>query len=177
MYTFPDLQPVHCSMSVFKCCFLTCIQISQEAGKVVWYFLPFKNFLQFILIHTVNGFGVADKGKIDIFFFFCVQFSFLFSMMQWKLISGSSVFSKFSLNFWKFSVHVLLEPRLGEFWALLCQCVKWLQFCGFEHFCHCFIWNGNENSPCPVLWLMLGFPNLLAYWVQHFHSIIFLDLK
>ena len=130
MYTFPNLQPVHCSMSVFKCCFLTCIQISQEAGKVVWYSLPFKNSLQFIVIHTVNGFGAANKGNIYIFFFFCVEFSlslfFFFSMMQWKLIFGSSVFSKFSLNFWK----VLSTSESSQY--------KYCWSLGWENFEHYF---------------------------------------
>ena len=55
-HSFPKLEPVHCSMPSSNCCFLTCIQISQEAGKVVWYFHFFKNFPHFVVIHTVKGF-------------------------------------------------------------------------------------------------------------------------
>ena len=53
MYSFPNLETVCCSMSSSNCCFLTCIQISQEAGKVVWYSHLFKNFSQFVVIHTM----------------------------------------------------------------------------------------------------------------------------
>ena len=58
-YSFPYLEPVCCSLFSSNCCFLTCIQISQEAGKIVWYSHLFKNFLQFVLIYTVNGFGIV----------------------------------------------------------------------------------------------------------------------
>ena len=54
-------------MSSSTCCFLTCIQISQEAGQVVWYSHPFQNFPQFIVIHTVKGFGIVNKAEIDVF--------------------------------------------------------------------------------------------------------------
>ena len=66
-YSFPNLERVYCSMSHSKCCFLTCIQISQEAGQVVWYSLLFKNFPQFIVIHTVKGFGIVNKAEADVF--------------------------------------------------------------------------------------------------------------
>ena len=59
-------------MSSSNCCFLTCIQISQEAGQVVWYSHLFKNFLQFVVIYTVKGFGIVTKAEIDVFLeFFC----------------------------------------------------------------------------------------------------------
>ena len=67
MYSFYDLEPVCCSMPSYNCCFLTCIQVSQEAGQVVWYSQLFKNFLQFVVIHTVKVFDVVSKGEIDIF--------------------------------------------------------------------------------------------------------------
>ena len=54
-------------MSSSNCCFLTCIQISQEAGPVVWYSHLFQNFLQFIVIHTIKGFGIVNKAEIDVF--------------------------------------------------------------------------------------------------------------
>ena len=59
MYSFSYLEPVCCSMSSSNCCFLTCIQISQEADQVVWYSHLFQNFPQFIVIHTVKGFGIV----------------------------------------------------------------------------------------------------------------------
>ena len=78
------------SMSSSICCFLTCIQISQEAGKVVWYFHFFKNFPQIVVIHTVKGFGVVNKTEVDIF----LELSCFFDDPTdiGKLISGSSAF-------------------------------------------------------------------------------------
>jgi len=64
-YYFPNLEQVHCSMSGSNCCFLTCIQISQEIGKVVCYSHLFKNFPQFVLIHKVKSFSIVNKAKVD----------------------------------------------------------------------------------------------------------------
>ena len=64
---FPDLEPVYWSMSGSNCCLLTCMQISQEAGQVVCYSHLFQNFPQFIVIHTVKGFGIVNKAEIDAF--------------------------------------------------------------------------------------------------------------
>ena len=91
MYAFSYLEPVCCSMSSSNCCFLTCIQISQEAGQVVWYSHLLKNFPQFIVIHTVKGFGVVNKAKIDVF----LELSCFFNDPAdvGNLISGSSAFS------------------------------------------------------------------------------------
>src|SRR5574341_175321 len=66
MYSFSYLEPVCCSMSSSNCCFLICIQISQEAGQVVWYSHRFQNFPQFVVIHTVKGFGIVNKAEIDV---------------------------------------------------------------------------------------------------------------
>ena len=70
MYCFPNLEPVCCSMSSSNCCFLTCIQISQEAGQVVWYSRLLKNFPQFVVIHRVKSFGVVNKAKVEYFLCF-----------------------------------------------------------------------------------------------------------
>ena len=67
MYSFSYLEPVCCSMSSSNCCFLTYIQVSQEAGQVVWYSHLFQNFPQFIVIHIVKGFGIVNKTEIDVF--------------------------------------------------------------------------------------------------------------
>ena len=116
-YSFPNLKPVHCSMSGSNCCFLTCIQIPQEAGKLVWYSYLLKNFLQFILIHTVKGFGIVNKAEIDVFLelscFSCDPVD------VGNLIPDSSAFSKSSLYIWKFSFHILLKPGLKDFELLL----------------------------------------------------------
>ena len=171
MYSFDYLEPVCCSMSSSNCCFLTCIEISQEAGQVVWYCIT-KHFPQFIVIHTVKGFGKINKAEADIFLeVFCF---FNDPADVDNLISGSSAFSKTSLNIWKFTVHVLLNPGLENFehyfasvWDEYNCAVVWTFF-GIA-----FLWEWNENWPFPVLWPLLSFPNVLAYWVQHFHSIIF----
>ena len=80
---------------------------------MLWYSHPFKNFPQFLVIHTVKGFGIVNKAEIVIF----LELSCFFDgpMDVGNLISGSSVFSKFSLNIWKFTVHVLLKPGLENF--------------------------------------------------------------
>ena len=67
MYSFPGLEPVCYSMSGSNCCFLTCIQVSQEAGKAVWYSHLLKNFPQFVVIHTVKDLGIVNKAEIDVF--------------------------------------------------------------------------------------------------------------
>ena len=73
-YSFLNLEPVLCSMSCSNCCFLTFIQISQVAGKVVWYFSVFKNFPQFAVIHTVKGFSIVNEADIDVFMEFSCFF-------------------------------------------------------------------------------------------------------
>ena len=171
-----NLEPVCCSMSRSNFCFLTCIQVSQEAGQVVWYFHLFQNFPRCIVIHTIKGFGIVNKAEIDVF----LQLSCFFDDPAdvGNLISGSFAFSKTSLNMWKFTVHGLLKPGLENFEHYFtsmwdeCNCaVVW------AFFWIAFLRDWNENWPFPVLWPLLSFPNLPAYWVQHFHSIIFHDLK
>ena len=80
---------------------------------MVWYSHLLKNFPQFIVIHTVKGFGIVNKAEIDVF----LELSCLFDdpLDVGNLISGSSAFSKASLNIWKFTVHVLLKPGLENF--------------------------------------------------------------
>ena len=113
MYSFPDLEPVCCSMSSSNCCFLACIQVSQEAGKVVCCPRLCKSFPQLVVIHTVKGFGIVNKAEVGVF----LELSFFFDYLAdvGNLISGSSAFPKYSLNIWKFSVHVLLKPGLENF--------------------------------------------------------------
>ena len=176
VYSLDILKPVCCSMSSSNCCFLICIQISLEADQVVWYSHLFQNFPQFIVIHTVKSFGIVNKAEIDVF----LELSCFFDdpVDVGNLISGSSAFSKTSLNIWKFVVHVLLKPGLENFEHYFtsvwdeCNCVVVWAFFGIA-----FLWEWSENWPFPVLWPLLSFPNLLAYWVQHFHSIILQDLK
>ena len=100
-------------MSSANCCFLTWLHISQETGQVVWYSHVLKNFPQCVVIHTVKGFGVVYKAEVDV----CLELSHFFDDPAdvGNLESGSSAFSKTSLNIWKFTVHVLLKPGLENF--------------------------------------------------------------
>ena len=113
MYSFSYLESVFCSMSSSNCCFLTCIQISQDADQVVWYSHLLKNFPEFVVIYIVKGFGRVNNAEVDIF----LELSCFFNDPTdvGNLISGSSAFSKSSLKIWKFTVHVLLKPSLENF--------------------------------------------------------------
>ena len=73
-YPFPNFEPVYYSMSGSNCCLLTCIQVSQEAGKVVWYSHLLKNFPQCVVIHTVKGFSVVNEADVDVFLEFSCFF-------------------------------------------------------------------------------------------------------
>ena len=127
---------------------------------------------QFVVIHTVKGFSIVKESEVHVF----LEFSwFLYDPMDiGNLISGSSAFSKSSLNIWKFSVHLLLKPGLEGFGCYFvsvwneCNCAVVWTFFGIA-----LLWDWNENWPFPALWPLLSFPHLLVYWVQHFHSIIF----
>ena len=103
-------------MTSSNCRFLTCIQVSQEAGQVVWYSHLFQNFPQFLVIHTVKGFGVVNKAETDVF----LELSCFFHDPAdvGNLISDSSAFCKTSLNVWKFTVRILLTR--GSFQCTFC---------------------------------------------------------
>ena len=107
-------------MASSNCYFLTCTQVSLEAGKVFWYSHLFKNFPQLVVIHIVKGFSVVNEAEVDNF----LEFPwFLYDPRDvGNLTSGSSAFSKSSLYIWKFSVHVLLKPGLKDFeYNLVCM--------------------------------------------------------
>ena len=96
------------------------MQISQEISKVFWYSHLFKNFPQFVMIHSVKGFGIVNKAEVDIFLELPCFFDDPADVGN--LISGSSAFYKTSLNIWNFTVHVLLKPgleNLGHYFASL----------------------------------------------------------
>ena len=88
MYSFPYLEPVCCFMSSSNCCFLTCIQISQEAGQVVWYSQLLKNFPEFVVVHTVKGFGIVNKAEVDVF-------------LELSWIKYRLGLSSFRINWWR----------------------------------------------------------------------------
>ena len=111
---------------------------------MVWYSHLFQNFPQFIVIHTVKGFGLISKAEIDVF----LELSCFFNdpVDVSSLISGSSAFSKTNLNIWKFMVHVLLKPGLENFEHYFtsvsdeCNCAVVSAFFGIS-----FLWDWNEN--------------------------------
>ena len=120
--------------------------ITQEAGQVAWYSHLFQNFPQFVVIHTVKGFGIVNKAEINVF----QDLSCFFNDPAdvGNFISGSSAFSKSSLHIWKFTVHVLLKPGLKNFEHYFtsvwneCNCVVVWAFFGIG-----FLWDWNENWP------------------------------
>ena len=144
--------------------------------QVRWSGIPisFRIFHSLLWIYTVKGFGEVSK-TVDVF----LELSCFFHdpVDVGNLISGTFTFSKTSLNTWKFMVHVLLKPGLKDFehnfaslWNVRNCMVVWTFF-GIA-----LLGDWNENSPFPVLWPLLSFPDLLTFWVHHFNSIIFLDL-
>ena len=136
MYSFPNLEPVCYFMSSSNCCFLTCIQISQEAGQVVFppgIPISFRIF-QFVVIHIVKGFGIVNKAEVDVFLALSCFFNDPVDFGY--LISSSSAFSKTSLNTWRFMVYVLLKP-------------------GLENFKHYFTSMWDECT-CVVVWTFFG---------------------
>ena len=155
-------------MSGSNCCFLTCIQISQEAGQVVWYSHLFQNFPQLIVIHTVKGFGLVNKAEVGVF-------------------SGSLLLFLWSNGCWHFDLWFLclfyiqlvcleiLSSRTG-----LKDFQHYLASMSNEHNCtvvwtffgSALLWDWNQNWPFPILWPLASFLNLLTYWV-HFNSLIF----
>ena len=111
---------------------------------MVWYSRLFKNFLQFVVIHTVKGFGIVNEAEVDVF----LEFSCFFydPADVGNLISGSSTFSKSILNIWKFSVHILLKPSLGNFEHYFASILSIL---------NTILWVGFGELPCyqqPWLW-------------------------
>ena len=160
MYSFPNLEPACCSMSSSNCCFLTCIQISQETGKVFCLLFLSLRIFHSLLWFTVKGFSVISEEDIDV----SLEFSCIFydPTDVRNLISGSSAFSKSTLKNWTFSVHVQLKPSLENFEHYFTSmwsggnCAVVYTFFGIA-----FLWDWNGNWPFPSLRPLLSFPNLL----------------
>ena len=122
-------------MSSSNCCFLTCIQISQEAGQVVWYSHLLKNFPQFVVIYTVKGFGIANKAEVDIF----LELSCFFNDPRDvdNLISGSSAFlnpawtsgSSQFMYCWSLAWKILSITLIVLRWVQLCSSLNILWHC------------------------------------------------
>ena len=131
MYSFPDLEPFCCSMFCSNCCFLICIQISQEAGQMVWYSHLFQNFPQFIVIHTVKGFGIINKAEIDVFLELSCFYRLIQQMLAiWSLVplpflkpawtSGSSQFTYCWSLAWRILSITLLGCEMSAIVRYLC---------------------------------------------------------
>ena len=131
MYSFLNLEPVCCSMSSSNCCFLICIQISQEAGHVVWYSHLFQNFPQFVMIHTVKGFGIVNKAKVDIFLELSCFFSDCQQMLAvWSLVPLPSLNPAWTSGSSQYKYCWSLAWRILSITLLVCEMsaiVRWFE--------------------------------------------------
>ena len=159
-------------MSGSNCCFLTAYRFLGR--QIRWSDIPIPWRIFHSLLWSTRSKALVSEAEVDVF----LKFSCFFYNPTdvGNLISGSSAFSKSSLNIWEFSVLILTEVEnfqhyVTSTWDEYNCAVVWAFF-GIA-----FLWDWNENWPFPVLWPLLSFPNVMAYWVQHFHSIIFQDLE
>ena len=162
-YSFLSFKPVHCPMSSYNFCFLTFIQVSQEAGKVVWYSHFFKNFPQLVVIYTK---ALVSSMK-QMFFWNFLAFSIIQQMLTiWSLVPLPFLNPVCTSGSAQFTYHWNLAWSIMSIIFLACDmsAIIWK----FEH-------------PLGLEWKLIfsipvvtaEFSKLLAYWVQHFHSIIF----
>ena len=160
-YSFHDLEPVCCSILTSNCFFLTCIQISHQAGQVVWYSQFFKNFPQFVVIHTVKGFGIANKAEVDVSLELSTLLTIRRMLAIWSLVTLPFLNPAWTSGILR--LMYLLKPGLENFKHYFtsmwdeCKCAVVWAFFGIA-----FLWDWNENWPFPVLWPMLSFPHLVA---------------
>ena len=151
-------------MSSSNYCFLICVQISQEEGQVARYSHLFQNFPQVVVLHTVKGFGIVNEAEVDVL----LELSCFFDdpVNVGYLISGSSAFSKSSLNTWKFLVHILQKPGLENFEHYFtnmwdeCNCAVVCAFFGiaflwdwiktelFQYCGHCWVFQISWHFAC-----------------------------
>ena len=127
MYSFPSLEPVHCSMSSSNCCFLTCMQVLQEADKVGWYSNLLKNFPLFVVIHTVKVFGVVNKAEVDV----SLELSRILIIQQmlaiWSLVPLPFLNPACTSGSFRFTYCWSLAWRILSITLLA---LEWLQLCG-----------------------------------------------
>ena len=163
MYNFLNFERVHCSLSGFNSCFLTCIQVSQEQVGFSGILISLR-IVQFVVIHTVKGFRVVSEAEIDVFLEFpCFFYD---PVDVGNLISGSSAFSTSSLYIWKLLVQILLKPILKDFEH--CLVSIWNQCCAvvWTFFGIAFLWDWKDNWPFPVLCF-------IKYYIKQFNYIVF----
>ena len=164
MYSFPNLEPVCCSMSSSNCCFPTCIQIFQEAGQLIWYSHLFKNFPVYCHPH-VRGFGIVNKTEVNIF----LKLSCFFDNPTdvGNLIPGSSAFLNpaWTSGSSQFMYNVCLAWRILSITLLACEWDECNYVVVWAFFGIAFLWDWTENWPFPALWPLLSLPDLQACWV------------
>ena len=158
-------------MSGFNCCFLTCIQVSQKADEMVWYSHLFKNFPRFALIYTVKGFSIVSEAEVDVFlqfscFFYDPAVLAIWSLVPLPFLNPAWTFQNSQFRYYWSLAWKILSITFASMWNE-CDCVVVWTFFGIA-----LLWYWNGNWPFLVLWPLLSFPNLLSYWVQHFHTII-----
>ena len=173
MYSFSYLEPVCCSMSSTKCCFLTCLKISQEAGQVAWYSYLFKDFTQFLVIHTIKVFNIVNKAEVDVFLKLFCFFNYLTDFGN--LMSGSSAFSKsrtsgssWIMYCWRLTCRILSSTSLAVRWVQLCGSLSILWDCpslGLE-------WKLTFLSPVATAELS-KFPGILSAALSQHHLLGF----
>ena len=171
MYSFSGLEPV------CYCCPLLTVASWPEyrflRRQVRWSGILISwRIFQIFVIHTVKGFGIVNKAEVDVFsgtlllFWWssgCWQFDLWFLCLFEIQLEHLEVHSSHTVEAWLGD----FEHYFTRVWDE-CNCVVIWIFFGIA-----FLWDWNENWAFPVLWPLLSFPNMLAYWVQHFHSIIF----
>ena len=148
-------------MSSSNCCFLTCIHISQEADKVVWYSHLLKNVPQFVVTDTVKDVIVVSEAEVDFLggmpWFFCdpVDVGSLISSPP-AFINPACTSGSFQFMYCRSLAWRIFEPNLTSMWnECSCAAVS-AQFFGIA-----LLWDWNENRSFPILWPLLSFPNLI----------------
>ena len=169
-----SIQPWHTPFLIWNQSAVPCLVLTVTSWpaygylrrQVRWSGIPIclRIFYSLLWSTHVKGFGVINKAEVDVFLELRCFFDDPADVSN--LISGSSAFSKTSLNIWKFTVHLLLKlgwENFEHYFARVwdeCNCAVVWTFFGIA-----FLWDWNENWPFPVPWPLLSLPNLLAYWV------------
>ena len=139
---------------------LDCIHVSQKTGKMVWYFHLSKSFPQFAMIHTGKGFSTVNKTERGVFLKFpCFLYN---SANVGNLISSSSSFSKPSLDIWKFLIHMMLKPSMPDLKHDLINMGNKCNYPMTSTFFSTTLLGNWYKWPFPVLWPLLGLPDLLT---------------
>ena len=159
-------------MSNSNCCFLSCLEVSQETVKVVWYSHLFLRIFQFVVTHRVKGFRVVNKEELDVFSWNSLAFFMIQQILAiWSLVSLPFLNPACTSGSFRFTYGCSLVWRILSITLLTCEMKTIIQY--LEHSLALpFLWDWNENQPFPVLWSLLSFLNLLTY-LQHINNIIF----